>query len=382
MPPKDTAVPPMTLSLTRAVAVHCFRVVGDVSFARQRDDLRAIALYAIERGGELTVDALHAALLPKLPHAASRRMLKLGEDFGLFKSDRPECWTLTADGHRTAREGTVLVPERGAWTLWLTDDPLVPVSERLLRVEPFKEPNANAEAQERKGATERRQFVKLPSWARDCVAAFAGSPGWSQDRERVVRVVHLEPEVEAAAHTSALRLTVTLSPDTAGVVELRGTLDEVQSARAFAPPASMTFSAAWALAMGPRVQDWDGRSLGVAFQELSDTARERMLHTLAVAMPPNRDWGSLEAAPVRDVPVRPRTANDAQAWAEWLATSGVTAYATRQSYRALWERIAARFPEHRVTAMPQRELASRFRARSGPNPPRYWHLQAPMDWNL
>ncbi len=382
MPPSDPVIPPMTLSLTRTPAVHCFRAVGDVSFARQREDLRAIAMFAVERGGALTVEELHAALLTKLPHAASRRMLVLGEGLGLFKRERDERWALTEEGRRAADEGTVFLPERGAWTVWLTDDPLVPVAERLLRVEPFKEPDAGAEAKQKKETEKRREFVKLPAWVEAALAAFAGTPGWSKDTGRAVRVVHLESEVEPAEPLSALRLTVSLAPDAAGSVELRGTVDEVHRARAFAPPPDLTFPAAWALALGARAQDWDGRSLGVSFEELNDAARERFRHTLAVTMPPHRAWGSFTAAPVRDVPVRARAARDAQAWAEWLVTSGVTTYAPTSKYRALWDAAVARFPEHRVAAAPQRELAARFRAPSGPNPPRYWHLQAPTDWNL
>lgn len=382
MPPRDPAIPPMTLSLTRTPSVHCFRAVGDVSFARQREDLRAIAMFAVERGGALTADELHAALLPKLPRAASRRMLTLGEGLGLFRREREERWALTDEGHRAADAGTVFVPERGAWTVWLTDDPLVPVAERLLRVEPFKEPDAGTEAKQRKEAPARREFVKLPAWVEAAVTAFKGTPGWSKDTGRAVRVVHLESEVEPAEHLSALRLTVSLAPDAAGSVELRGTVDEVHRARAYAPPPDLTFRAAWALALGPRAGDWDGRALGVAFEELNDTARERFLHTLAVTMPAHREWGALTASPVRDVPVRARAEGDAQRWAEWLVTNGVATYATASAYRARWEAAAARFPEHRVAAVPQRDLAARLRARSGPNPPRYWHLQAPTDWNL
>lgn len=73
---------------------------------------------------------------------------------------------------------------------------------------------------------------------------------------------------------------------------------------------------------------------------------------------------------MRDVPVRARTAADAQRWAEWLVTNGITTYATASAYRARWEHAVARFPEHRVATLSQRDLAARFCARSGPNPPR------------
>ena len=91
--------------------------MGDVSFARQREDLPAIAMFAFERGGALTADELHAALLPKLPRAASRRMLTLGEGPGLFRREREERWALTDEGRRAADAGTVFGPEPGAWTV-------------------------------------------------------------------------------------------------------------------------------------------------------------------------------------------------------------------------------------------------------------------------
>lgn len=373
---------PLTLSLTRTLAVHCFHAVGDVSFARQREDLRAIALFAIERGGALVAEEIHAALLPKLPVAASRRMLAVCEALGMVQRDRTGRSLLTEAGHLTAREGTVFVPERGAWTIWLTDDPLVPVAERLLRVEPFKEPDASTEGKERKDSSKRREFVKLPPWVQEATAAFASTPAWSLETSKAVRVKGFEPEVELAETVAALRLTVTLSPDATGSIELRGSVDEVQRARSFAPPPDLTFAAAWPLLLGARAQDWDGRSLAVSFDELTDTARERFVHALDVTMPPHRTWGLLKAAPVRGVPVRARTQRDAQSWAEWLVTNGISTYAPAARYREAWEASRARFAEHRIADVPQRDLAARFRPRAGVNPPRYWHLQAPTDWNL
>lgn len=382
MTQKEHATPPMTLSLTRTPGVHCFHVVGDVSFARRREDLRAIAMFAIERGDALTAEELHAALLPKLPLAASRRMLSLCESLGLVRRERDGKSKLTDEGRRTATEGTVFVPERGAWTVWLTDDPLVPVAERLLRVDPFKEPDANTEGKQKKESAKRREFVPLPAWVQEATVAVAGTPGWSKETDKAVRVNGFESEAEPADHLSSLRLTVSLAPGAAGSVELRGTVDEVHRARAFAPPPDMAFPTAWTLALGARAQDWDGRALAASFDELSDTARENFLHTLEVTMPTRSEWGSLTAAPVRGVPVRARTERDAQRWAEWIVTNGITTYAPSSRYRDLWETTRARFPEHFILDVPQRDLAARFRAKAGVNPPRYWHLQAPTDWNL
>ena len=379
---RDPTATPMTLSLTRAPAVHCFRAVGDVGFARQREDLRAIALFAIGRGGALVAEEVQAALLPKLPLAASRRMLALCESLGLAERDRAGRTLLTEAGQRTATEGTVFVPERGAWTIWLTDDPLVPVAERLLRVEAFQEPDAGAEGRERSRGAGRRAFAPLPAWVHEAAAAFAGTPGWATETGRAVRVKGFESEAEPVDAQASLRLAVTLAPDAAGSIELLGSVDGVRRARAFAPPPDLTFASAWPLLLGPRARDWDGRSLAVSFDELTDTARERFVHALELALPPHRSWGALQAAPVRGVPVRARATRDAQAWAEWLVTSGVTTYAPAPRYREAWAASRARFPGHAVAEVPQRELAARLRPKAGVNPPRYWHLQAPTDWNL
>lgn len=379
---RDPAAPPMTLSLARAPAVHCFRVVGDVGFARQRDDLRAIALLAIGRGGALVAEEVQAALLPRLPLAASRRMLVICESLGLARRDPAGRTLLTEAGQQTATEGTVFVPERGAWTIWLTNDPLVPVAERLLRVEAFQEPDAGVEGRERSRGAGRRVFEPLPPWAQEAAMAFVGTPGWATETGRAVRVMGLEPEAERADPQASLRLTVTLAPGAEGTIDLLGAVDGVQQSRAFAPPPDLSFAAAWPLLLGPRARDWDGGSLAAAFDELTDAAREHFVHTLKLTMPTHRSWGALQAAPVRGVPVRARAADDAQAWAEWLVTNGVTTYLPASRYREAWAASRARFPGHAVAEVPQRELAARLRPGAEVNPPRYWHLQAPTDWNL
>ena len=72
----------------------------------------------------------------------------------------------TEAGQQAIDTGEVFVPEDGAWTLWASDDPLLPSP--VLRIEPWNEPSAYDEiAGDKRENARERQYVALPEWLRE-----------------------------------------------------------------------------------------------------------------------------------------------------------------------------------------------------------------------
>ena len=364
--------------------MRCFNVVGEVGFATRRDDIRAIVQLGVEQGGTLTASGLCVHLLGGKPQAVGQRLLDLCERLGLVEWHGPSRGrdrraSLTDDGREVAESGDVFVPERGTWTIWVTDDPLVPPEERLLRLDPFKEPFAAADLK-RDPSRAERNIVELPDWIEDACDV-QGVPYWSD--KRAVSNIELEPKAEEVDADARLTLTLRVAPGEPPVVRLHGEVADRRNDRVLPDVPAPDFEAVWGACLGPRAAAWNGRSLAVRFADLDDTGREVFEQTMRFAGISLPSHGSFRAFEVRRVPVRPKDDVDASAWANWLLVHGTHAYVRAADYRRRCDKVRARFEGYRVETKPQAELAAAVRRANGERPGRaYWHLQAPLDWDL
>jgi hypothetical protein len=382
--PKSVDPRPLSIELSRVVAVSCFNVVGEVGFATRRDDIRAIVQLGVEQGGRLTASDLCVRLLGGKPQVVGLRLLELCARLDLVEWDGPSrgrdrSASLTDDGREVAESGDVFVPERGTWTIWVTDDPLVPPEERLLRLDPFKEPFAAADLKRGPGRPERN-IVELPGWVEDACDV-QGVPYWGEKRA----VSNIDLEAKAEKVDAGARLTVTLSVALGEppAMRLHGEVAGRRNDRVLPDPPAPDFEAVWRACLGPRAAAWNGRSLAVRFADLDDTGREAFEQTMRFAGLSLPAHGAFGAFDVRRVPVRPTDDAEASVWANWLLVHGTHAYVRAADYRRRCDEVRTRFEGYRVEMKLQSELAATARRANGERPGRaYWHLQAPLDWDL
>jgi len=382
--PKNPDSCPLVIDLSRTVTVKCFHVVGEVGFATRRDDIRAIVQLGIEQRGRLTAPDLCDHLLGGKPPVVGVRLLEMCERLGLVEWDGPprrrdRGALLTDEGREVAESGDVFVPERGTWTIWVTDDPLVPPEERLLRLDPFKEPHAAHDLKKDPSRAERN-IVQLPGWIEDACDV-QGVPCWGD--KRAVSNIELEPKAEQVEPGARLTLTLRIVPGEPPAVRLHGDVAERRNDRVLPDAPAPGFEEVWRASLGPQAAAWNGRSLAVRFADLDDTGRETLEQTMrfpGVSLPSHGAFGAFD---VRRVPVRPTSDADASAWANWLLVHGTHSYVRAADYRRRCDEVRARFEGYRVAMKSQAELAAAVRLANGERPGRaYWHLQAPLDWDL
>lgn len=377
--PKNPDPRSMEIELSRPVQVSCFHVVGEVGFATRRDDIRAIAQLGVELQGRLTPGDLCGHLLGNRPPVVGLRLLELCERLGLVEWDwaprgHERSARLTEQGREVAETGDVFVPQRGTWTIWVTDDPLVPAEERLLRLEPFKEPIA------REDLKNERSIVELPAWVGEACEV-QGVPSWGEDR--AVADIELEPKAEEVEPEAHIVVTVRLAPGEAPAVRLHGEVAGRSNDRVLPDAPAPSFDRVWRACLGPRVTAWDGQKLAVRFADLDDSERrafEKPLRFPGLPLPSQPAFGAFE---VRRVPLRPESHADASAWAHWILEHETLVYLRADEYRRRADEVSRRFQGYRVEMMPQAALAAAVRKAGGERPSRvYWHLQAPLDWDL
>ena len=359
--------------LERSVPVKCWRVIGQVAKAEKRPELIPVLLRARETGGTDARDlAGHLLFEPQSRRVVGERLLHIAHDYGLIETEGSNrLFALTEAGETAIDTEEVLVPERGTWSIWTSDDPLLP---RILRIEPWKEPSARKEIFDKVSA--RRQ-VPLPDWLRDV----AGTPIKPAAQGTAVRIDELEGEAEAVDGRLRLRWNVG-----EGRLQLTGTLEGTKIETELEPP-SISLNQIWRTLLKEEVLldrwDVDREILHVTFDETNETERQAMSRDLEFDSPIIPGYWKFEPVTVREVPITPAIEADAQLWAKWRLRARIRDYATSERY-ATWRAEAAEpFDQYDVELPTRSELFDEFWNPTANRPePEAWRLAAAEDWNL
>ena len=369
-----------TFEMKRPLRVHGMRVLLTIGFQEDRPELRAIAKLGVERGGQLDVATVQAALLPTLPKIVARRFLEGAVWCGLFSRVDRDRFAVTELGVRAQTE-PVFVPQEGLWTIWVTDDPLVPPDRRVLRLEPCVRPRSERS----------EKASKIPAGLIDVLGSEAHA-AWSRDlgRFRVAVDPQSAPSdcvtLESRARvTLALRVSGTGGVEVAldGVIEGDGGEDDdvspVSASARFQHPA-LTPDEVWRTALGAGASEWDREQLAATFGELDDEARRTFRRSMRFSNWRHQDFGTFGPFDVAGVPLRPRAQADANAWGRWLLERRVDEYGFDAAWSRWTESVRQTLPEFSLALPSQLELARALhQGARGPQPTTYWHLIAPID---
>lgn len=128
--------------LTRQVEIQGWNVIGQIAKPQKRQELGPVLMRAQETNGTDARDIVENLLFGSSRTVVARRLLQIGVSLGLLKEANNK-FTLTDRGEKAIQTGEVFVPERGTWTLWISEDQLLPSP--IVRVDDFKDEDAHAE---------------------------------------------------------------------------------------------------------------------------------------------------------------------------------------------------------------------------------------------
>jgi hypothetical protein len=366
------------IRLTREIRVLCWRVIGQVAKAAERNELLPVLLRARERGQTDAGDvAAHLLFESHSRRVIAQRLLQIAEQYGLLEQvDRQ--YRLTESGATAVETKQIYIPEQGTWTVWASDDPLLDAS--ILRVEPWQESTAYDEVwgKERDTARERR-FEKLPRWVRDAVGVITtplvgGAP---------LRIDQLEDEGELANAETTLRATWDV---TVARLRIDGTLGG-KRVNAVVDAPEIDADAVWAQLMRAEGlwSQWDDSvaALRVGFDETIAGERESLVRRVSFKRPDIESLGTFDATTVEGIALRARSAQDATRWAEWRLRGRVRDYATTEHFGTWTADAVNPFAEFDPPTPTRQELAeTAWRDRTDRPAPSTWHLVAAEDWRL
>ena len=375
--------------LERSVSVRCWRVVGQIARAGKRTELMAVLLRASENDGTDAGDlAEHLLFEPRSRRVVAERLLRIGVAYGLLEEKGREekgrrVFVPTEAGQQAIHTGEVFVPEDGTWTLWASDEPLLPSS--VLRMEPWNEPSAFDEiaGSKRENARERR-YETLPEWLRKVIkkpVTPAAGPAVA------VRIDHLADKAEAVDSKQPLRLRWNVGD---GRLQLTGSLEGGKKGGRVETELEaqlMSPNRVWQMLLESEDlrEQWDEERqvLRVRFDETGDTEREVMSRNLKFESPYLPGYETFEPLTVPEVPIAAESEADAQVWASWRLCARIRDYATSERYADWCAEAADPFDRYKIELPARAHLAGQFRMQSTDRPePRAWHLVAAEDWSL
>ncbi len=359
------------IKLQRSLDLHAWHVTGTISFATKREWEPAVLKLAVQHGA-VTPDLVVKDLLGGRSGMA-KRLIEICTRLGLLEQRGSEA-VPTDSGRQVAQTGVVLLPQRGAWTVWASEDPVL--RSRVVAVEPWGEPSAYDER-----AT-KRAFSRLPAWL---IETFGRPCEPLSGSHHAVRLDELGKEQKGEAIDAGGQLRVTLTIDPTEVrLRVTGDLgDRRVDADASAP--GLSYNAVWTTLVhqaGLR-QQWDAhrKALWVAFRETSEIERTTVQRAVQIEGPTLPDLGRFDATTIEHVPLRPWSKSDAAEWSEWRLLHSISGYAIDDALEIAHREASAPFEDMAPECPSRAALAERVRGADKP-PPVYWRLQAPADWLL
>lgn len=352
--------------------------VIEIGRQEKREELHSILLLAQERGGRVTPSDVSQRLLLGRPESIGRALIDRCRYYELLGPDGE----LTDLGREALETKKVFIPERGRYRVWYTEDPLIP--QRLIDVEPVDETRLVDEIMNRDHPKKPETSSEAPIDLPDNLALLEGKSFdlfGSEHGQVVIKKIERKVLTRNLDEKDELRITLRLSPQDLPVLSLEGKFKRTL------PSPVVDFERVWIELLGSFSKNWDDLktppALRVPFEERGERELASFTIDLPLKGPTFREFGSFDDAVAYEVPVTPRTHQDATQWARWLLLRSIDAYVTSRHYEELVSKAASRFPEYPELRLPTRdqlaeELKTNIRDRSI-LPEQYWYLQAPLD---
>lgn len=371
-----------TFELTRLIAVRRYDLVAKIACEEERPELKPVLLWARQESKgkrPLKAEALAAHLLGPGSGmvTVAKRLLSLCLDLKLITEDKAR---LTDHGNQAASSGKVLLPDKGEWSIWAAEDPLLPFP--IIGVKPRTEDAAKAGG--RRPGDSPQRAAKLPKW----ILAAQGKDASMLLDGRLARFDEISTPANTVECTDSLTIRWTIgerqSLRVTGKLDDRPRIDHAIDAGAL-PSAEKV----WAQLLDSKqlTGAWNRErsALQTSFEALkNDDERNNMRIALRFESPTIDKCGRFSDLTVDEVALMPNSQQAAAQWSRHQLEAQLREYQTKRRYTELTQQVQARFPDWKVDLPDREQLAQQIekRSKSSQRPRSFWALKAALDWNL
>jgi len=373
-----------TVILHRSLVVRRFDLVATIAREQRRPELSPVLEWVrtrSEAGRDLNPKDLAWELLGRGAGmvTVAKRLLHICRSLRLVDD---ELTGLTEDGHHAVTSGGILRPEKGEWTVWACEDPLLPIP--IVAISPKDAHTNGDDRRERRRDGPKPRPTPMPGW----VLWAQGQAARMLADGRAARFDDISaPAIESPVEQ---RLDLCWTPSGTPEVSVKGAfgpwkrIDEVVEVDDLP-----SRDAVWLELLRGRRMDhaWDARrgALRIPFEAATtDDERLNMRTSLTFTKPVLERCGAFDDLTVDGISLCPDSHGSASTWARYQIKEQIDGVQTHRVFSALTDRVRTRFQEWNVQTPDREELAAELAGgdKDGRRGRRYWALQAALDWSL
>lgn len=361
----------MKILIEKEISAEVFMLMMEIGKATERKDIISVVKLASENGGELSPEILCQELLNDRPENVGRTILNRCCDERLMEwTDDGKSTRLTRDGEASAETGIHYQAMRDIYEIVYFDKGLIPCligckgtgQSEFSQKSSFKEYEVNSDVKNK--LTQEISFT-LP------------------ETKESIKVISIERKGVRSEIGKKIKVTYILSDEGQNELRLSGDIKGQYSDLEY----SFHEGFKSILKSLGRNKDWDSKNgyLKVGFTDLSsDKERRNFIQDISEKMVVESYFceEALDKVTLKEVPVFPRTLEDAREWFVWLLKNEINDYLEEDQYQEYSEKIRQRFghfaEDLEVPAL--KDLAEIIKRESaGKFPDKYWYLVAPGD---
>ncbi|MHA1755981.1 MAG: hypothetical protein ACTSVV_04365 [Promethearchaeota archaeon] len=371
----------MNINLTRKVKIEKYQIIMEIGRQENREDLIAILKLAEELGRSLEPKDICDNLLIGKPETLGETILNRCKDLDLLD----EKCNLTENGKEALENSKVFLKESGCYYLYITRDQLYP--KKLLDIKPIP-----LESQEMKAhhyinedsMTNKNDIIDIP----DDILNLKGNKFQLKSKGKII-IYNIERSGKyfGIDNEFSLNLFLTIKDifnEPVLNIRLEGFVNENVD-----PPYEFDFLKIWLSLLGIRRDDWDIRkkALRINFSELiKDNEKFNFeKEELLIENPEIPNLGQFETTSLRNIPIIPKSNQDAQKWAEWYLIHEINDYIFEDQYEKIQDTVLSlsALDGFQIQLPSREELCKSILAERDKmtDPKKFWYIQTPLDLN-
>ncbi len=301
-------------------------------------------------------------------------------------------YKLTETGKAAIQDKVVFIPERDAFILHGTDDPLF--SEPILACTKI---NGNSNDPQLKNKTNGKQ--KSPprgQWLAALKERVVHEPKifhLAAEQNQSVQIIKIDEAMERVDPTFSVFVTLSIDEDEGTILTLYSQSESKKSGSMKGHTVGHEFTLSFIdvlnILFSKRSVDiieiGDGCALRVSFDEIAKDKAALNNHkkNFDIKQPEIKGFGTFNDVTVKALPVIPRTLDDAEQWAAWTLRESIRYYINEARYMELRERAAKMWePVYSYDQIMQSlpsfyEIRREYEIERTKNPEGYWFVTAP-----
>ena len=370
----------LTLNLNREVRVWHFQAKMEMGIEQKHEELISILLLAQQKDGKITTDLISDHLLFNFPKKASKLLIDYMTKLKLFEEDGK----ISSTGIEALERKTIAIPELDAYDIYCVNDPLVP--QTLLHYKPVKRTDIQKEVSQEK-YMDIPDPDNLPGWILSLngkrITVF-------KNRNQIIKILSIDNKgfKVAEKRNDYLELEVVLNSSNNNKLKFS------RFAKAnINPPEDLTFENVWPEILGLNSKYWqyiperEEFSLKIDFKGLNDVELGSFIKNVFIKKPEIKKYGYFLDTIAENIPISPKSLEDAQQWFDWFLLNNVGDYLFPSDYDSFIYPFWTNFPEFKdeLKIPSQSELIKKLNFHQkqmkidGKHAREFWYLNAPLD---